>query len=215
SPAAQKEILAALLEAASGVVPRTILFIRRADTLHAWAVRWRDSAGGDAAMRASHMTLPARGDHLPARAVAAAATCVAGPEGPGFVMTERLGGPTPAHATAVPILVRGRVVALLYGDAGAGRGPSGEPTLSILGRAAGLVLESFSASRRPRTAIPGNVAAAGRLRVEVGAPNPVTTIRGAEPRAPRGSASVAAPAGGELWDDGLMADTPGPAPIAV
>jgi hypothetical protein len=161
------------------------------------------------------MTIPARGDHLPARAIAAVATCISGPEGPGFVLTERLGGPTPAHAAAVPILVRGRVVALLYGDAGAERVPPAESTLSILGRTAGLVLESFAAGRRPRATAAGGVAAAGRVRVEVGSPNPVTTIRGAGAQAPRASAGVAAVAGGDLWDDGVAADTPGPTLTAV
>jgi len=215
APGSQKEILTALLEAASALLPRTILFIRRADTLNAWAVRLRDSGAGAVETRATHMTLPARGDHLPARAVAAAATCVAGPEGPGFVITERLGGPNPAHAAAVPILVRGRVVALLYGDTGAGRGPSAASTLSILGRTAGLVLESFSAGRKPRTASVAAEATAGRLRVEVGAPHPVSTLRGSAPQAPRATANVAPPVGADLWDDPLSADPPGPIPTTA
>lgn len=207
-PGSQREILNALLEAASGLLSRSILFILRADTLTAWAVRSGVGQAGDAEARGAHMTLPARGDHLPARAVAAAATAVAGSEGPGFVITEGLGGTVPAHAIAVPILVRGRIVALLYGDSGAGRGALAEPALAVLGRLAGLVLESLAAGRRTRTAPARETATAGRMRVEVGAAtNSATRVSGSAGSIPSGPVLPAA--GGDLWDDAPQADPPG------
>ena len=207
-PGSQKEILNALLEAASDLLPRSVLFILRADTLTAWAVRSGVGHAEGAEARGTHLTLPARGDHLPARAVAAAATAVAGSEGPGFVITERLGGAAPAHAIAVPILVRGRIVALLYGDTGAGRGALAEPALEVLGRLAGLVLESLAAGRRPRTSPAGDSATAGRMRVEVGAATTGATRRfesaGSIPPDP-----IHPAAGGDFWDDAPPSEPPG------
>lgn len=194
APASQKEILSALLETASRQVPRSALFILRADTAVAWAFRLGPSEGGRGASRALHLTLPSRGDHLVARAVSAAAACVAGPEGPGFVITERLGGPVPVQSAAVPILVRGRVVAILYGDTGATHRGLPEATLSILGRLGGLALESLSAARRARPQASGETSA-GRLRVEVGPSNPVPARR-SESATPRSPEDHMAPADG-------------------
>lgn len=199
-PATQKEILTALIDAAAGRAARTILFILRADTLNAWAVRSLPAEGGRVDPHAAHLTLPARGDHLPARATQAGASAAAGPEGPGFLITEHLGGPIPEHSVAVPIVARGRVVAVLYGDTGAGRAPSPEPALTILGRLAGLVLETLAASRRAR-ALPVTGPVAGRLRVEVGTARPVAA-RAGEPESRRGSDSSPAATGvHDLWDE--------------
>lgn len=214
APASQKEILTALLDAAARLAPRCILFILRADTANAWAMRIGHAEDEAVGPDASHLTLPARGDHLVARAVAAGSTCVAGPEGPGFLMTERLGGPIPAQSAAVPIRVRGRVVALLYGDTGASRRSLSEATLTILGRVAGLVLESFSAARRAR-AVAAEQGSAGRLRVQVGPSSfaaPARIDRGAEAT----TALPVAPAGsGDPFDDLEIPEAPAASPVVV
>lgn len=208
SPSSQKDILGALVDAAAGALPRTVLFILRAETLVAWALRGDETD-------ATHMTLPARGDHLAARAVASGATCLAGAEGPGFVMTESLGGPVPSESVAVPLLVRGRVVALLYGDTGSSRAPAPGATLEILGRIGGLVLESFSAGRRVRPATGRSPVATRRMRVEVGA-STVGAARRVEgtpivPLAPLDAAT----GGFDSWDDGEAVEASVPARSAI
>ena len=194
APASQKEILGALVDAAAGVLPRIVLFILRAEALVAWRVRGAEAGG-------THVTIPARGDHLVARAVASSVTCIAGPEGPGLVLTGSLGGPVPSESVAVPVVVRGRVVALLYGDTGSSHGPLPGMTLEILGRIGGLVLESFSMARRTRPASQPARVPAGRIRVEVGA-STVGALRRADTAfethtAPGGKATGDA----DFWDE--------------
>ena len=149
----QREILDALLAAASACYPRTAIFIVRGNTLAGWAGRGftPDSEGGQGLP--PHMTLPTHGDHLLARALGARSFQAAGPDGPGFVVTEALGGVVPGRAGCIPLLVRSRPVALLYGDTSASGEQPAELAFEVIGRVGGLALASLASATPRRTRV--------------------------------------------------------------
>jgi len=148
SAGSQKEILGALLDVSASCFARTVLFILRSGTLVAWDARGAPGAGVDGV---GHLTIPASGDHLPARALSSGTTVTAGGTGPGFVLTEALGGLVPVHAAATPLVVRGRAVAILYGDCGPDTASSTEPIFALLGPIGSLSIEALGSVRRGRS----------------------------------------------------------------
>lgn len=152
----QREILISLLAAARACYPRTVLFILRGNAL----VHWRaDGATEDVP---GHLTIPSGGDHILARALGSGALQVADADGPGFVVSEALGGHLPGHAAAIPLEIRGRTVAVLYGDDAGGGTAVSETGFEVIGRIGTLALESLASTRRSRTASP-HVHAQGRV----------------------------------------------------
>jgi hypothetical protein len=152
----QREILIALLEAARACYPRTVLFILRGNALVQWG------ADGSSSEVPEHLAIPSGGDHILARAMGSGALQIAGANGPGFVVSEALGGHIPGRSAAVPLQIRGRAVAVLYGDDAGGGSTVSETGFEILGRIGTLALESLAATRRPR-ATSSPVHAQGRL----------------------------------------------------
>jgi hypothetical protein len=82
--------------------------------------------------------------------MAAGTMVTAGIEGPGFLLTEALGGLVPAQSAAVPLVVRGRSVAILYGDCGSDTASNTEPVFAMLGHIGGLSIEALGSVRRGR-----------------------------------------------------------------
>lgn len=152
SAGSQKEILGALLDASAACFSRTVLFILRSGALVAWEARNTERAQGAGVEGVAHLTIPASGDHLPARALASGSMVTAGSTGPGFLLTEALGGSVPARSAAVPLVVRGRPVAILYGDCGSRSSSNGEPVFAMLGPIGSLGIEALGSVRRGRSA---------------------------------------------------------------
>ena len=143
----QREILLALLQAASTCYRRTAIFIVRGDTLVFWSGRgFEDEETGGATP--SHVTLPARGDHLLARALASRSLQHAPSEGPGFALAEALGGKEPQQACALPLLVRGQPLAILYGDTAGSTAPPSAVAFDVVGRLGALALGSIAGPAR-------------------------------------------------------------------
>ena len=145
----QREILSALLDVACTCYARTLLFIARSGSLVAWEARNIEVIPG--ARRALQLTVPARGDHLAARAVSSGGIMIAGSEGPGLILSGALGGFVPARSAAVPLVVRGRVVAVLYGDCGTGGATGTESLFDVIGRLGGLCIEALGSRGRSRS----------------------------------------------------------------
>ncbi len=143
----QREILTALLDSAAAFYPRTALFILKGGALVGWAGLGFLGEGGFKSDDLPRVTLAIAGDHLPANAVRRRSLARAGTEGPGQEVVGRLGGVRPRAASAVPLVVRGRPVAVLYGDTGAGAGPSSQGLgFEIVARFAGLAMERITAA---------------------------------------------------------------------
>jgi hypothetical protein len=149
-PEGQRAILRAVLDASALVFPRSLILIGRDDRLVEWERRGRSGNGGE---RAS-VSLEAGGDGLPARARVSGSLVSAGPEGPGAALVEALGGAVPAASASCPLLVRGRSVAILYGDAPDPR-PGAAAWLGVFARLGGTALELHALARRARSAEPG------------------------------------------------------------
>ncbi|HZM71377.1 MAG TPA: hypothetical protein VFB95_13545 [Candidatus Cryosericum sp.] len=151
----QREILLALLQAASTCYRRTAIFIVRGDTLVFWSGRGFESDEETGAAAPAHVTLPARGDHLLARALTSRSLQHAPPEGPGFVLTEALGGTAPHQACALPLLVRGQPVAILYGDTAGSTAQPADVAFDVVGRLGALALGSIAGPARRTQAASG------------------------------------------------------------
>ncbi len=197
----QTEILGALLEGASRFATRVALFVVRAGAAVGWSARGLDA---DDAVKSVTINLdsglPARvfQERLPSAASAAEFDA-------GFL--ERFG--SPARGTNVlllPLVVRNKVVALLYADAGADPGgPVDASALECLVRGAGMWLELVAARKTagaPEEAVavaPEPPAAAPQEIEEETTPEPVTAP------APPVAKQPAPPAGADLR----------PAPVSV
>lgn len=141
---AQKDVLEALLSAASGHYARSALFVMKRDGLRGWAGCGFDPESGCDDRKIPGIVLPIAGDHLLARAVQSRSLMIAGIEGPGEAVTGALGGTQPHEAGAMPIMLRDRPVALLYGDSGSSRDRSDALWLEIIGRIGGLALANLA-----------------------------------------------------------------------
>jgi len=144
----QREILSAVLDSASAVYPRCALFIVRGPTLSGWAGLGFLGDGGFSSESVSKVSLSVSGHHVLARAVAGRAAVRASSQSIGEEVKGALGGVQPADACAAPVVVRGRPVAILYGDTG-GNPEGGDPLVfEILARAAALAMERLAAPHR-------------------------------------------------------------------
>jgi hypothetical protein len=149
--ASQREILTALLDGAAAFYPRTALFIARGPTLSGWAGLGFLGEGGVRSEDLSRAAFPLSGSHLLAQAAQRHTMVRAGAEGPGAELEAALGKVRPGGACASPLLVRGRTVAVLYGDTGSSEGETSTEGLAfdLLTRVAGLAMERIAAARRP------------------------------------------------------------------
>ena len=144
----QREILSALLDASASIYPRTALFILKGGSLNGWAGLGFLEEGGFSSETVSGLSLSASGSHILARAVSGRATVRAAAQGPGDEVRSALGGGLPTESCAVPVLVRGRPAAVLYGDTGSAV-EGGDPlALEIVARVAGLAMERLGAPQR-------------------------------------------------------------------
>jgi len=160
----QREILASLIDAAAAIYPRAAVFILKSGTLSGWGGLGFLGEGGIHSEQIARVALGVSGDHLLARAVAAGAAARAGVQGAGKELLGALGGVMPGDACAVPVLVRGRPVAVLYGDTGSSP-EGGDPlALEIVARIAGLAMEKLASPQRHDRADTTEIARTGVTR---------------------------------------------------
>lgn len=168
----QREILSALIDAGAAFYPRVALFVVKGGTLAGWAGLGFLGEGGFRSEQLARVSLSASGEHVLARAVSAHAAVRSGPHGPGREIQAALGGIAPGDSCAAPVVVRGRPVAVLFGDTGTAA-ERGDPLgFEIVARMAGLAMERLgSGPRRARPATPEAIAAVGhRMAPETAGP---------------------------------------------
>ncbi|PYS96925.1 MAG: hypothetical protein DMF50_02470 [Acidobacteria bacterium] len=146
----QREILTALLDAAAAFYPRIALFVLRHDALAGWAGLGFLGDAGFSSEDLPRVALPAAGKHLLAQAVQRRSFAHAGQEGPGREVVSALGRVTPRESGAVPLLVRGRPVGVLYGDTGSSTERAHPLAFEIVARIAGLAMERLAAGAEMR-----------------------------------------------------------------
>jgi hypothetical protein len=168
----QREILSALVDAGAAFYPRVALFIVKGGTLAGWAGLGFLGEGGFRSENLARVSLSASGDHILARAVSAQVAIRSGPQGAGREIQTALGGLASGDSCAVPVLVRGRPVAVLFGDTGTAA-EHGDPLgFEIVARMAGLAMERLGApQRRARAATVEAIASIGhRVSPETAGP---------------------------------------------
>src|SRR6185503_11976885 len=166
----QREILSGLIDSAAAFYPRVALFIVKGETLAGWAGLGFLGEGGFRSEQLAKVSLNASGTHILARAVSGHAAIRSGPQGAGREIQSALGGLPSGDACAVPVLVRGRPVAVILGDTGTAA-ERGDPLgFEVVARMAGLAMERLGAA--PRRTRPATMEATGSIghRTDITAP---------------------------------------------
>ena len=169
---AQPEILRALLDGAAKFSGRVALFVLRGSTAGGWQGRGfddDDSIKKFSVDVSSGLASRAVQDRMPAAAAAAEFDSK-------FVSA--VGNPSDGNAVVLPLVVKEKVAALVYADAGTGDGALDPSGLHVLVRAAGQWLEMLALRKA------GGAAAAESEREAAPQPPPPAPARAAEPPPP-------------------------------
>jgi len=173
----QSDVLSSLLKSSTQFAERVALFVIRNDQ----AIGWRECEASDASNVESirGVALPLTADTIVTRAVRSHSVeaASAGSNGP---LSDELGGEAQI-AVAVPLVVRGKVVAVLYADS-----PSSDSSainveaLELLGRISGMAVNLLAGARPVQTSVPREAATAAPSPTEP----PVETVDHVAPQEP-------------------------------
>jgi len=164
----QAEILKALVNRASSFAPRVAFFVVKGDQANGWRGRGFEGDVGDRAIQ--QISLPLSADTVVGSAAKALTTWSGGPGShtEDHLLLKRLGEEPPQRIVAIPLVVRGRAVAVLYADsAGLDSESINLEALETLVTVSGMAVELLSISR---------AAAPKRAAAEEAAPAPVEAM---------------------------------------
>jgi len=162
----QAEILKALVNRSSSFAPRVAFFVIKGEQATGWRGRGFEGTVGDDAIQ--QISLPLSGDTVISSAAKGLATWsgVAGSHSEDHLLQNRLGEEPAQRTVSIPLVVRGRAVAVLYADsAGLDSESINLEALETLVTVAGMAVELLSAAR-------GTSAAPKRVAEEAPAPAP-------------------------------------------
>jgi len=157
----QSEILKTLVNRASSFAPRVAFFVIKGEQALGWRARGFQGTVGDEAVQ--QITLPLLADTVVGEVAKSRSTWSGTPDSHAedHLLLNRLGEQAPQRIVAVPLVVRGRTVAVLYADsAGLDSEAINLEALETLARVAGMAVELLSVS----------LAAAARSQAEPAAP---------------------------------------------
>jgi hypothetical protein len=178
------DILGALLTAAAEFAERAAIFVIR----NGQAIGWRECEAADPTNleMIGGVSLPLSADTLLGRAAQSHSTWTGAPgsNSEDSLLIDQLGG-HPQAAAAVPLVVRGKVVAVLYADSVSNEANAlNVDALELLARVAGMQINLASAPRAVPEKETEAVTPAAQAEPEKPAPveaQPVTAARAAEP----------------------------------
>lgn len=182
----QADILKALVNRASSFAPRVAFFVVKGDQANGWRGRGFEGTVGDQTIQ--QISLPLSSDTVVGSAAKALTTWSGGPgsHAEDHMLINRLGEEPPQRIVAIPLVVRGRAVAVLYADsAGLDSESINLEALETLVAVAGMAVELLSVSR---------TAAPKRAPAEEAAPAPVEAPVAAMPVEPAPQSSQEQPA---------------------
>ena len=162
----QAEILKALVNRASSFAPRVAFFVIKGDQATGWRGRGFEGTVGDEAVQ--QISFPLSADTVVGSAAKGLATWSGGPGShkEDHMVVNPLGAEPPQRIVSIPLVVRGRAVAVLYADsAGLDSESINLEALETLVTVAGMAVELLSASR-------GTAAAPKRVAEEAPEPAP-------------------------------------------
>ena len=144
----QADILKALVNRASSFAPRVAFFVIKGDHATGWRGRGFEGTVGDDAIQQISLALSA--DTVVGSAAKGLETWSGGPgsHAEDHMLVNRLGEDPPQRIVAIPLVVRGRAVAVLYADsAGLDSESISLEALETLVTVSGMAVELLSASR--------------------------------------------------------------------
>ncbi len=144
----QAEILKALVNRASSFAPRVAFFVIKGEQATGWRGRGFEGTVGDEAIQ--QISLPLSSDTVVGSAAKGLATWSGGPgsHADDHTLLSRLGEEPAQRMISIPLVVRGRAVAVLYADsAGLDSESINLEALETLVTVAGMAVELLSASR--------------------------------------------------------------------
>lgn len=162
----QADILKALVNRTSSFAPRVAFFVIKGEQATGWRGRGFEGTVGDDAIQ--QISLPLSSDTVVGSAAKGLATWSGGPgsHSEDHLLVNRLGEEPPQRIVSIPLVVRGRAVAVLYADsAGLDSESINLEALETLVAVAGMGVELLSAAR-------GAAPAPKRVAEEVAAPAP-------------------------------------------
>lgn len=178
----QSDILKALINRASSFAPRVAFFVIKGEQATGWRGRGFEGTVGDEAIQ--QISLPLSADTVVASAAKGLATWSggAGSHSEDHTLLNRLGEEPAQRIVSIPLVVRGRAVAVLYADsAGLDSESINLEALETLVTVSGMAVELLSASRG---AAPKKVAEEAPAPAREPEPSYAPTSEYAEPVAP-------------------------------
>ena len=149
----QADILKALVNRASSFAPRVAFFVVKGEQATGWRGRGFEGTVGDEAIH--QIALPLSSDTVVTSAAKGLSTWSGGPgsHADDHLLLNRLGEEPPQRIVAIPLVVRGRAVAVLYADsAGLESESINLEALETLVTVAGMAVELLSGARTPKKA---------------------------------------------------------------
>ena len=146
----QAQILKTLVNRASSFAPRVVFFIVKGDQVRGWRARGLEGTVGDDAVQ--QITFSLQADTMISEVVKSRATWSGTPNSHSEdeLLLNRLSEQAPQRIIAVPLVVRGRAVAVLYADsAGLGSEAINLEALETLVRVAGMAVGLLSIAQAP------------------------------------------------------------------
>jgi hypothetical protein len=165
----QSDILGTLVNSAASFAPRVAFFVIKNEQATGWRARGLEGTVGDDAIR--EISLPLSSDTLLSDVVHSRATWSGSPghNADDHLLTNKLGSEPPQRMVAVPLVVRGKAVAVLYADSAALEADSiNLEALETLVRVAGMAVELVPATR------PAPVPRAARIEQPLSQPETTT-----------------------------------------
>jgi hypothetical protein len=157
----QADILNTLVNRAASFAPRIAFFVVKNDQIIGWRARGLQGTVGDNAVR--DIALPLSSDNVLSDVVNTSATWSGSPgsHADDHVLLSKLGEEPPQRMAAIPLVARGKAVAVLYADSAALESDAiNLEALEMLVRVAGMAVELLAVSRpAPATRPPARVEA--------------------------------------------------------
>jgi hypothetical protein len=181
----QADILRMLVNHSAGFAPRVAFFVVRGDQISGWRARGLQGSVGDEAV--TSIRLPLQSDTLLSEAVVSHGTFsgTADSHRGNSEVLEALGHEAPQRVVAVPLVVRGKSVAVLYADSA-----ELEPevvnveALETLVRVAGMAVELLAVSRTAPAARPASPEPAVQVKEQEAPPAVAPPVEAAPETAP-------------------------------
>ncbi|MBV9959111.1 MAG: hypothetical protein JO360_11855 [Acidobacteria bacterium] len=189
----QADILNTLVNRAASFAPRVAFFVVKNEQVIGWRARGLEGTVGDNAVR--DISLPITAENVLSDVVSTRATWSGSPgsHADNHTLLSKLGDEPPQRMAAIPLIARGKAVAVLYADSAALESDAiSLEALESLVRVAGMAVELLAVARPAPSERPAARIEPQQPRVRVTAPVPSPEVEAA-PEEPQAAPAETAP----------------------